>query len=215
MSGRISPSYNAGLSGLRLLRSRFGRLDLSSTLVGITLLAAMFVLWSGLQRSRALSAAVSTLRSALMDTLPKPGDALTPALRAQGPGGQEVALLSADRSSLWIFFSTHCHICMGESGSWQGLASQMKASGVSVNFLSLDRAVDTSEFSHFHEGLPVSTAPKDLLRSLRLTAVPCYVLLGPDGVIKWTHQGALSRSDLAALRGQVESHRSSGANPSD
>ncbi len=92
---------------------------------------------------------------------------------------------------------------MNESRSWTDLNESTRAQNGAVHFLSMDTAAEIAEFSKSKGDLPIQGAPSELIRMLRLTSVPYYLVVTPDGTIRWAHRGALSKSDTAVLRTQV------------
>ena len=55
----------------------------------------------------------------------------------------------------------------------------------------------------FWSGQAVISLPPGMARTLRVTVVPCYMLVGPGGRVEWVHRGRLSDSDLARLHSRV------------
>jgi hypothetical protein len=199
------PSSLRWTRGTKLQTELLRRFDPLLALLIVSLGLALCFLWAGRQRTNAVFAANATLKSALDDTLPKTGDTLEPALLARDSNGQIVHFVDPTKASLWVFFSVHCHICMSELHSWSDLKEQIRSQNGAVHFLSMDTPAEVAAFSGDNRELPVSAAPKEVLRTLRLTAVPCYLLVAPDGAVLWSHRGALARGDRALLYSEVKS----------
>jgi AhpC/TSA family len=183
----------------------FRRFDLSPALMLASLAFAVYFLWAGGRKAEALVEANAKVRSALDDTLPKVGDTLAPRLTAKNGAGQSVDLIDRSRSSLWVVFSVHCQPCMNERPSWNNLRVRILSSGGAIRFISIDKAAEIAAFSRDNPDLPVANAPQEVIRALRLTIAPYYLLIGPDARVKWSNRGLLSRSAAASLYKELTS----------
>jgi hypothetical protein len=74
---------------------------------------------------------------------------------------------------------------MAESRSWDSLNNMLKVAGGAIHFLSADTLPEIDEFAKNHGDLPVVGVPVGMMRTLRVTAVPYYLLVTPDGTVRW------------------------------
>jgi cytochrome c biogenesis protein CcmG, thiol:disulfide interchange protein DsbE len=174
--------------------------------------------WARRLRHRALAAVAAPLAAAVVlgacspDTsayVTKIG-AAAPAYSAQQMDGTPVSL--ADHRGdvvLLNVWATWCKPCREEIPALDSLHREFSERGLVVAGVSIDVITDTGRIAGFARDLGASYAlwldPDDRVSStFRAIGVPSTYLVDREGVLRWTHMGAVKATD-ARLRAVLDS----------
>ena len=138
--------------------------------------------------------------------LPSPEDlvgARRPDFQLDDLAGRQVSADDfAGKVLLVNFWASWCKPCVEEMPMLSKLHEELAGSGFSVVGIALDRPDRAAEFADgLGLGYPVLVGETDVVLAGRRYGnrsgmLPYSVLVGADGIIRWTHLGALARNDL-------------------
>lgn len=117
--------------------------------------------------------------------------------------GQEVSASDFDGQPVLInFWATWCAPCVEEMPMLSSLQEQYSATGIRFLGIALDDADRAREFAaEMNLGYPILVGQVDVVLTGRRYGnssgmLPFSVLVDADGIIRWTHLGALDREQL-------------------
>lgn len=102
------------------------------------------------------------------------------------------------------FWATWCKPCREEMPMLVGLNDSLAGSGLQVVGIALDDVAQAREFAaQLGVNYPVLVGSTDVMAAVRLYGnltgvLPYSVLIGRDGIIRWTHLGVLDEDELIA-----------------
>jgi hypothetical protein len=199
----------AKLSAKRLLR-RARAVDWPTPLLVASVVLSLAFLRSYSLANRGLASEVTRLQEDLETSLPREGDSLTIPSDVTSVAGTRLPLLAGAQAAVWVFFSVPCRDCIAELPSWGQLKTMLAREDTPARFISLDTPLEVRA-SVTDSRVEIGIAPPGMTRTLHLTVVPCYMLVGPGGKVEWVHRGRLSDSDRTRLQSRVS--RPGGADP--
>jgi peroxiredoxin len=100
------------------------------------------------------------------------------------------------------FWATWCKPCREEMPMLVGLNDSLSEAGLQVVGIALDDVAQAREFAaQLGVNYPVLVGSTDVMAAVRLYGnltgvLPYSVLIGRDGIIRWTHLGVLDETEL-------------------
>jgi thiol-disulfide isomerase/thioredoxin len=144
----------------------------------------------------------------------KPGDAF-PSLTAAGLSGQLPA--TEGRVVLVDFWASWCAPCKASFPAYSRLQSDYAGRGLVIVAVSVDE--DATAYERFVKNLhpqfvTVHDKAQQLVRQVKVPAMPTCYLIGRDGKVRFVHQGFHGEDSARELRKEIDSLLAESARPS-
>jgi peroxiredoxin len=132
---------------------------------------------------------------------------IVPAFKTVDLRGQpyEVAFNGSTKTLIFVF-SAACDVCAQEIPAWNALSAKLNSKKYVARGISIDSLEDASKnLAGKNLQCEVSVMPDAaILRAYRVVSIPVFMIVSEQGVVEWSHYGAMTKEKVKELVSKIE-----------